>query len=113
MTPKKTPVSGAAQWSIADIYDRFMWLHEPDLMIDNLPMLDEWYQEESPEERIARGERYADVLKKFAERYGNFISLWKTALLEYKTKTIKKYQKKAGAQDSEQLKALERMFDQQ
>ncbi len=54
------------------IYDLLMAEIEPELLLANIPVLDARYAAETPEEHVARMERYAAAYKKFDAAFAAF-----------------------------------------
>lgn len=71
-----------------EIYNLIMGWIEPELTTETLPLLEELYEGESTDARIARGERYAKAFATFEEQYGKFVEGWK----DYYTDIRKKAQ---------------------
>ena len=56
------------------VYDMIMGDIEPDLLLANIPLLDETYQGETPEEHESRLQRYAVSYKKFDLEMAKFMT---------------------------------------
>lgn len=56
-----------------EVYDMVMGEIEPDLMLANIPLLDETYKSETPEQHESRMQRYAVAYKKFDIEIAKFM----------------------------------------
>jgi uncharacterized protein YukE len=67
---KKEPM--AISWTTEDLYNLLMRGIEPDLCTDTLYLLDDMYEEETPQQRSLRMVWYAEAFEQFLERYQQF-----------------------------------------
>lgn len=76
---------------------------EPELTSDMLPLLDAIYAEESPEERRARMERYADACTLFLDRFGEILQTWSADLRAVKEKALREAAQEESAKSKQSL----------
>jgi len=108
--PQKT---GTSDGMVEDLYNLFMFQNEPDLMLTSLPMLDEWYKDESAAQRKKRWQGYEKVIALFDERFHNFVDLAKENLLLYKNYVLGTAKKESAASEKSQLETMEHSFEDQ
>jgi hypothetical protein len=92
------------------LYDLIMADIEPDLLLANIPTLDQKYQGETPEEHAARMKRYEAAYKKFDAEFSKFMSEVNDKVKVSKRNTLKEAEEKARNQEENQLNSLESAF---
>ncbi len=93
-----------------EIYNILMSEIEPELMTGMIPMLDDLYIEETPEEKKERGERYARAFILFQERFQDFCGAWKQSLLSIKHHYVQKKEGQDQQEDQYHMDELETSF---
>ena len=109
-TPQN-PASDSPEQTFEELWNLFMYEHEPDLMTGIVDGLDEVYKGETAEERKERFERYAKALELFEARFNQFLDLAKGTMMLYRKGVIAEAKSKADVHEASQLDALEKNFD--
>lgn len=76
-----SPVIPTAQ----ELYDAIMHDIDADLLTANLPLLNEKYKDETPEQRKERTKRYNAAFAQYQNRYSDFILNLNRRVMEFKT----------------------------
>ena len=108
--PKKVSKKAAkhnAQILIEDLYNILMEDIEPELTTDAIPLIDEMYADESPEEKKARGKRYARALQEMQERLKDITDKWKEGLKAVKHQLMEYFEDMESESVTEYLSDLE------
>lgn len=92
------------------LYDLIMADIEPDLLLANIPTLDQKYAGESAEEHAARMKRYEAGYKKFDAEFAKFMSEVNEKVKVSKRNTLKEAEEKARNQEENQMNSLESAF---
>lgn len=93
-------------FDVKAIYDMLMYEIEPDLMSETIPFLDEFYEGETNEERVARGQRYVLAFEEAKRRFMLLIENAKHELTLVKKNQLSLFEergKKADVTSSEEL----------
>ncbi len=93
-----------------DIYNLLMYEIEPELITDMIPELDEWYGDESEEEKMERGDRYHDAFEVLFTRLVNINDAWKGEIASLKDKVLSKYKSDASGKEEQRLGEIEDIF---
>ncbi len=92
------------------LYDLIMADIEPDLLLANIPTLDQKYLGESPEEHTARMQRYDAAYKKFDKEFEKFMSEVNDKVRVSKRSALKEQEEGAKVQEETALQSLESAF---
>lgn len=111
--PGTSPQYDQSDPLVENLYNLFMFQNEPDLMLTSIPMLDQWYKEETATQRKKRWKGYEKVLALFDERFHAFVDLVKENLLLYKNHVLGTAKKETAASEKIQLENMEHSFDDQ
>jgi len=93
-----------------EIYNGLMRDIEPDLLTDQIPLLDEKYANETEEEKKARMARYTEAYAKYDVEYNTYIADLKEKASEYKKAAFKEAEEKDQKQEQAALAQLESQF---
>jgi len=93
------------------IYDMIMGSIEPDLLLANIPGLDEKYAAENEEEHKARMKKYKEAYKKFDTELAEFMGRIKNETRVSKRASLKKKEQKARMAEEGELKNIEAAFN--
>ncbi|MDD5041113.1 MAG: hypothetical protein PHX87_00315 [Candidatus Peribacteraceae bacterium] len=99
-----------AKRSGKEIYDGIMRAIEPELTTDQIPLMKEKYKDETPEERKARGERYAKAMEEYEKRYAQYLQEQDAKVRSFKIGAIHFAEGKASDGDRQKLKSIESSF---
>lgn len=94
-----------------DVYDYLMGAIEPELTRAQIPLLDAKYQNETPEQKKARGERYAAAFAQFEHAFETLVMLWNNSLEAFQKKMLTASAKRIAEQDARKLTDLGNAFD--
>jgi esterase/lipase len=92
------------------LYDLIMADIEPDLLLANIPTLDQKYTGETPEEHAARMKRYEASYKKFDAEFSKFMTEVNEKVKTTKRTTLKEAEEQAKNQEENKLNSLESAF---
>lgn len=84
----QTHTPDTATLSPEQIYNLIMAGIEMDLTTEMIPHLDILYEDETPEETIERGERYAEAFAEFEGQYKAFVNGWKSYYMDVRSKAL-------------------------
>ncbi len=85
---------------------------QPELTTDMLPLLEELYAEEKPEDRIERGKWYAEALSMFEVQYKGFVNGWKNYYVDLRKKVESLARKTAEKNDEADTSSIEQSIQQ-
>ncbi|OIO54360.1 hypothetical protein AUJ46_03420 [Candidatus Peregrinibacteria bacterium CG1_02_54_53] len=94
----------------AEIYNSIMREIEPELTLDQIPLMKEKYKDETPEKKKERGERYAKAMEEYERRYAQYMQKQDAKVRSFKIGAIHFAEDKASATDQEKLKSIESSF---
>ena len=80
---------------------------EPDLVRATIPLLDEIYALETPEQRKKRGEHYVAAFEECARRFTVGMGAWKLAMDDYRKQALASVRQKSAEQDKQELSSIE------
>lgn len=92
------------------VYDMIMADIEPDLLSYNIDLLDEYYADESADERKARMERYELAYKEFDRAFEEFMQSVQEEVRDNKRTALRQKEEEAREEEIEALSALENAF---
>ena len=92
--------------TLEQLYDLIMGQIEPDLVTAQIPLLDAKYANETPEEKRARGERYAEAFALFEQTFGAMTHSWEQAISAYREDAISATAERSAKEDSKLLEDL-------
>jgi hypothetical protein len=95
-----------------EVYDGIMSMIDPELMSTQIDHLDEKYVGESPEDRKARYNRYAESFKKYDEMYAEWQKNMNEAVTEYRKESLKSAEIESREEDAAALAQLDSDFNQ-
>ncbi|MFH0851969.1 MAG: hypothetical protein V1876_04445 [Candidatus Peregrinibacteria bacterium] len=91
----------------AEIFDSIMVEIEPELTTAGSKGLDEKYKGETPEQKKARGERYAKAFEEYEKHYAAYRLEQESQVHAFKRQVIQFAEGKAGDDDQQRLFSLE------
>ena len=94
------------------IYDAIMAGIEPELMTAELPLLDERYKGETPEQAQARAERYNKAFEEYDRQFADYKAQWNEQFNAYKRDALKSTEQEARQEELVQLQNLEQSISQ-
>ncbi len=94
-----------------EIYDALMSKIEMELITVNLPMLDEQYADETPDERKARYERYQRAYEQYDLAFAEWIKTFHLAVEACRREVMKMAEEKDRVADAVAMNALEAAFE--
>ncbi|ALM10373.1 MAG TPA: hypothetical protein DEB30_01830 [Candidatus Peribacter riflensis] len=103
------PVVPVAQ-SGAEIYNKIMQEIEPELTTDQIPLAKEKYKDETPEQKKARGERYAKAMEEYERRYARHMQEQEAQVRSFKLGAIHFVEDKASQNDQQKMRSIESSF---
>lgn len=89
------------------LYDIFMQEIEPDLVSTEIPTLHIKYAKETPAERKERAKRYKAAFAEYDKVAAQFMAEMNAQLSTYKKRALTGAEKKARAEEEQQLQELE------
>ncbi|MFH1443972.1 MAG: hypothetical protein ABIG34_01110 [Candidatus Peregrinibacteria bacterium] len=95
----------------AEIYNSIMSEIESELTLDQIPLMEEKYKDETPKKKKARGERYAKAMEEYEQRYAKYLQEQDAKVRSFKIGTIHFVEEKASESDQQKLKSIEASFD--
>lgn len=116
MNPVIDPAT-AAQMNVSDeelarqLYDVLMAEIEPDLLLENIPQLDEKYKDETPEQKQERIKRYAEAYKQFDSAFNQFMGEVKAEARASRRESIEQEEDAIASDDASRLASLESNFE--
>lgn len=90
-----------------EIYDGIMSQIEPDLVTDQLPLLDQKYPNENPEDKAKRMERYKVAFAEYDKKYREYVDQLHQWLHNFKKTSVAHIETERRAEESVQMAALE------
>ena len=93
------------------IYNMLMANIEPELLLENIPTLDDTYKSESEEEHKARMKKYKAAYKKFDTKLAEFMGNVKNETRVSKRAALKKKEMSDRASEEQDLLNLEAAFN--
>jgi len=99
-----------AKRSGEEIYNGIMREIEPELTTDQIPLAKEKYKDETPEQKKARGERYAKAMEEYERRYAAYLLEQEAKLRSFKVGAIHFVEDKASETDQQKMLAIESSF---
>lgn len=100
-----------ARKSGAEIYNSIMSAIEPELTTDQIPLMKEKYKDETPEQKKARGERYAKAMAEYEKRYATYLLEQDAKVRSFKIGAIHFVEDKAAESDQQKLLSIESSFN--
>ncbi len=94
-----------------EVYDMIMGEIEPELLRENIPLLDAKYAGQTPEQKEARMQRYATAYKKFDIELGKFTSEIDTSVRKSKRQTLKAKEAEAQLSEANTLHSIASAFN--
>lgn len=94
-----------------EVYDMIMGKIDEDLLLANIPGLDEKYAGESEQEREARLARYQEAYKTFDEELSDFMSGVHAKTRQSKKDALKEKEEADRVEESGAIEELEAAFD--
>lgn len=92
------------------LYDVLMAEIEPDLLLANIPTLDQKYANETADEKAARMQRYEAAYKKFDAEFTAFMAEVNAEVRTSKRESLAAKEAEAKASDKTQLSNIESAF---
>ena len=111
MTHKDTQDTHGTTYSADWLYDLIMGELEPDLTTDNLPLLEEKYENEPEEGRLEREQRYEEAFEIFDRILEDIDDELLSGMRKKKTAARKKISKKEKEERSEEMGTTEEQLD--
>jgi len=108
---KKTHITLQTEWKMEDIYNLLMSDIEPDLMTENISILDDLYSYESEEERKSRMEWYAEAMIIFKDRFEKFARIWKEEMTGIRSTVRDEQRAPEERKDRQKMRNVERSID--
>lgn len=93
-----------------ELYNLLMAEIEPDLLLENIPGLDEKYKGETKDEHDLRMKRYEVAYKKFDEEFSKFMVEVDDKVRTSKRSALKEKESAAQAEDEARLQSLTSAF---
>ena len=110
MTQTDTATAGASPIRVPpgnDIYDALMGPIERDLLTVNIPLLDEKYKGETPEQKAARYQRYQDAYAKYDQAFETWITQFRGTVEGYRRQAFEAAEQEDRAKEANTLSNLE------
>jgi len=108
--PAGIPVIPAPK-SGAEVYNGIMGTIEPELMTDQIPLMKEKYKDETPEQKNARGQRYAKAMEEYDRRYAQYLQEQDANLRSFKVGAIHFVEDKVSESDQQKMLSIESSFN--
>lgn len=89
------------------LYNMLMSKIEPDLTTDQLPLLDEKYKNETPEQAQVRAQRYEKAFAEYDKQLAAYLAGLEAKVREYQTTARKSVEHEERAHEEEQLTGIE------
>lgn len=89
------------------IFDAIMQEIEPELVSSQKDVITEKYKDETPEEKQARGDRYAKAFEEYDKRYAQFELELQSKVHAYKSSAMKSVEQDSRQNEVQDLAALE------
>ena len=93
--------------AVRDLYQLIMEELEPDLLLENLPLLMRQSRDESAEEHESRKERYALAFTEAFRRIDVVLAEMKKESVEFRETVMSRYQVQENASDEHTLQSLD------
>ena len=107
----KTASTGENRKMAEQIYDMIMGKIESDLLLTNIPGLDEKYAHENGAEHKVRMKKYKEAYKKFDTEIAEFMGKIKNETRMSKKASLVKKEKSARRAEEDEIKNLETAFE--
>jgi len=99
------------QKSGAEIYNSIMREIEPELTTDQIPLMKAKYKDETPEQKKARGKRYAKAMEEYERRYAAYLQEQDAKVRSFKIEAMHFIEDKAAESDQQKLLSIESSFN--
>lgn len=106
--PKGDQLQSGSESSAQALYDLIMAQIEPELTSWALAMHEEWFANETREQKAERMERYNRAFEKFQERFSEVLARWERELASSRKQVVAGLQKKSYARDTSALEDIDR-----
>jgi len=107
--PAGIPVIPAPK-SGAEVYNGIMGTIEPELMTDQIPLMKEKYKDETPEQKKARGQRYAKAMEEYDRCYAQYLQEQDAKVRSFKIGAIHYVEERASQRDRKMMQPFESSF---
>ena len=103
--------SGTLQIPSGDeLYNMLMAKIEPDLMTDQLPLLDQKYNGETPEQAQARAKRYEVAFAEYDKQLAAYLAALEAKVRQYQSTARKSLEHDDRSKEEQELSGLEQAF---
>lgn len=110
MTQNQTSVPADNRVLAEEVYDMVMGEIETDLMLANIPLLEETYKSETPEQHESRMQRYAVAYKKFDIEIAKFMTDIDGKVRATQRKALQEKENAAQQEDQNVLNSIASAF---
>jgi hypothetical protein len=110
MDPLQTTATTPSPLSFSsgeEVYDSIMAEIEPDLTHEQIPLLEEIYKDETPDEKEARSARYRQAFEEYDRRYATFELQLQANVRSFQIAAMKTAESSAHVQDEAGLAHIE------
>ncbi len=90
-----------------ELYSMLMGRIEPDLTVDQLPLLDEKYKDETPEQAKARSVRYEKAFAEYDRQLADYLAKLQAKVRGYQSTARKSLENADRSKESRGLSTLE------
>lgn len=90
-----------------ELYNLLMSAIEPDLTTDQLPLLDEKYKSETPEQAKARADRYEKAFAEYDKQLDAYLAKLEAKVHQYQSAARKSVEKEERVKEEKELSGLE------
>ena len=111
MTQTQTPVPADNRVLAEEVYDMVMGEIDTDLLFANIPLLDETYKSETPEQHEARMQRYAASYKAFDIEIAKFMVDIDSKVRTTQRKALREKEHVAELEDQNALNSIASAFN--
>ncbi len=103
-TPTEALTNGEA------MYNMLMMQIEPDLVTSSLPVLNDKYKNETPEQSAARAKRYEAAFAEYEKRLSEYLGNLQQKTHEYRRTALQSAEQDEKDKDNQKLHSLEQAF---
>ena len=111
MADQTTPIGPPKIPEGNELYNQLMSKIEPDLMTDQLPLLDEKYKGETPEAAKIRSDRYEKAFAEYDKQLASYLGALGGKVREYQTTARKSVEHEERVKEEQQLTGIEQQMD--